>query len=134
MGTLVVTRHKGAIEWLKCKGHIREGDTILEEFKPEMVSEGDTVIGVLPLALAVQALERGARVYLLQLPQVPRELRGKELSVEEMDEYGTALCRFGLVRYCLGHSPDGEWIEGTRGYPCSQCADYSYIALSLEEV
>jgi len=83
--TYIVSRHAGAIKWLQQKGF--EGE-VLAHLNPKILDRGDTVIGVLPITLVKQLINKGVRVYSLQLPNVPRELRGEELSPQLMDKYG----------------------------------------------
>jgi len=83
--TYIVSRHVGAVKWLQQRGF--EGE-VISHLDPKILSQGDTVIGVLPIALAKQLIDKGVRVYSLQLPNVPRELRGEELSPQLMNQYG----------------------------------------------
>jgi len=90
MTTFIVSRHMGAIEWLQSKGF--RGKAIAH-LNPTQLRAGDTVVGVLPITLVKQLLNMGVRVYSLQLPNVPRELRGQELTPEMMDQYGAKVYR-----------------------------------------
>jgi len=85
VNTFIVSRHQGAIEWLKQKGF---DGTVVDHIDSSMVNAGDTVIGVLPLLLVHELVNMGVNVIILQLPEVPREQRGKELTVEDMNRYG----------------------------------------------
>jgi CRISPR-associated protein Csx16 len=85
---LIVSRHPGAIEFVTTCGY--EG-TVVEHFNPEMVEEGMVVIGVLPLHLAAEVLNRGGRFIQIIMPNVPAEMRGQELTPEEMLQYGATL-------------------------------------------
>jgi len=84
MTTYIVSRHKGAIEWLKNKGF---SGVVVDHISADMVKAGDMVIGVLPLLLVHELVNMGVNVIILQLPEVPREQRGKELTVEDMNRY-----------------------------------------------
>jgi len=88
MRTIIVTRHPGAVAWLKEKGF--EGE-VVAHLTPEMVDEGDVVVGVLPVHLVAELKKKGARVFILVLPQVPPEKRGQELSPDEMEKFGARL-------------------------------------------
>lgn len=88
MNTLIVTRHPGAINFLQRKGF--SGD-VVDHFEPSMAQSGMTVIGVLPVHLIAQVLESGCRYIQIILPQLPPEMRGKELTPSEMEEYGGKL-------------------------------------------
>jgi len=88
--TLIVTRHAGAVKWLKSKGIKGINVYNLQE---EDVEKGDKIYGVLPLTLVAKAIEKGAEVTLLMLPSIAYEDRGKELTPEEMDEAGAYMVR-----------------------------------------
>ncbi len=85
MKTKIVTRHSGAIEWLKSKGIDGE---ILSHITESDIQMGDTIYGVLPIQLIATAIKRGAEVNVLVLPNIPIELRGKELTAQEMEDLG----------------------------------------------
>jgi len=84
----IVTRHKGAIQWLKRRG-FRGG--ILSHLDPDKIQDGETIVGVLPITLVKQLLDKQCTVYILQLPNVPQKLRGQELTPEMMDRFGAKL-------------------------------------------
>lgn len=79
--TVVVTRHPGLVEYLREIGLVDEGAEVLTHASAEDV-RGKRVIGVLPLHLAVEA--ESVTVVPLDLPP---ELRGVELSVEQVRQY-----------------------------------------------
>lgn len=81
MNTIVVTRHQALIKYLQEKGLISEDATILSHVTAEDV-RGKRVIGVLPLNLAAEARE----VIVIPL-HTPPELRGVELSLEQVRQY-----------------------------------------------
>ncbi len=92
MKTIIVTRHKGAAEWLRQAGHVpADGDVEvlahLDEDTITGLAEGDSVIGVLPISLAARLNDMGVRTFVLTL-NIPADLRGKELSAEDMDNLG----------------------------------------------
>ena len=93
---LIVTRHQGAVEWLRRQGV--EGD-VVSHTTPEMV-KGRHVIGVLPYGLASLAKSYTA----LELPGLKPGQRGDELSPEAMDEAGAR-----LVTYRVAEGRDGRW-------------------------
>ena len=86
----IVSRHPGAIEWLREKGF--EGE-VIPHLDTATVREGDVVIGVLPIPLAKEVIDKGAEFILLSLPQICFQERGKELSPGEMDKAGAKLHR-----------------------------------------
>ena len=95
MRTLFVTRHAGAIEWLHRHG-LRE-DAVLDHLSLEDISPGDQVIGSLPINLIATLCEMGATYYNIDL-HVPKELRGKELGPDQMDQCGARLMRYEATR------------------------------------
>ena len=86
--TIIVTRHPGAVEFIQDAGF--EGE-VIEHFTPEMVEEGMIVVGVLPVHLIGEVLEKGGRYVHVVMPQIPQEMRGHELTTEQMREYGATL-------------------------------------------
>ena len=83
---VIISRHQGLLDWLASKG-------ITGRVIPHATSDdvrGKNVIGNLPLHLAALA----DTVTVVNLPNLPAELRGKELSAEEMDQYGASLATY----------------------------------------
>jgi putative CRISPR-associated protein (TIGR02620 family) len=85
MSVKIILRHRGAVEWLKSKGI--EGE-VIEQVSPSNFQEGDEIYGVMPIQLVAEGIKRGCDINIIVLPKIPRELRGKELSAEEMEELG----------------------------------------------
>lgn len=83
MTTTFVSRHPGAIDWARAEGHLPEDARIVGDFDPAALAAGDLVIGTLPAQIAALICERGARYQHLTL-DLPADLRGKELSADEM--------------------------------------------------
>lgn len=80
---LIVTRHSGAVEWLRRRGITGE---VISHATEEAV-RGRRVFGVLPLALAAEAAE----VWSIDLPGLRADQRGVDLTPEEMDDAGASL-------------------------------------------
>jgi len=78
---IVVTRHKGLIDFLKQKKIINEDTPVYEHVQIDDV-KGKHVLGVLPYWLAVHALT----VTEISM-DLPLSLRGKELSAEEVEQF-----------------------------------------------
>jgi len=95
--TYFVSRHAGAVTWAK-----RQGITVdalvphFDQQTMEQLQAGDTVIGTLPVHLAAQVCQRGAHYVHLSL-QLPAELRGKELTAEDMERCQARLEGFRVV-------------------------------------
>ncbi len=81
MKKLVITQHKGLVEFLIEKGIVEEGCEVIAHATKEDVKDRH-VVGVLPLNLAAHA----ASVTSVAM-NIPLELRGKDLSLEQMREY-----------------------------------------------
>lgn len=88
MTTYFVTRHPGAIEWAR-----RQGLTVdrqIAHLDPSQLNPGDTVIGTLPVHLAAEVCARGGHYLHLSL-DLPPEVRGQELSADQLVAYGARL-------------------------------------------
>lgn len=92
MAIYFVSRHAGAIEWIK-----QQTQWHIDEFVPHLdtakLQAGDVVLGTLPLHLAAEVCERGAKFYFLMMPQEFAK-RGSEYTASDMSDAGAALQRF----------------------------------------
>lgn len=88
--TIIVTRYRGAVEWLKSKGI---DGTVISRMDPDVsiVGKGDSVYGSLPVEMVSKAVEKGAEVFILSVPEVCFKQRDKYFSPQEMDKEGCAL-------------------------------------------
>ena len=78
---LIVTRHQGLVEFLREKGYVAPDVTVLSHATAEDVA-GNTVWGVLPHNLSVLTNK------FIEIPlDLPLEMRGKELTLEDMYKY-----------------------------------------------
>lgn len=93
--TFFVTRHSGAIQWAAQKGLTI--DATATHLDPAEVGPGDIVIGTLPVHLAAEVCQRGAR-YLHLVLELPTEWRGRELTVEDMERFGARLVEYQVER------------------------------------
>jgi len=93
MTTWFISRHPGAIEWAKLQ-HLA-----VDRFEPHLditlINVGDTVIGSLPVNLAAQVCAAGA-TYLHLSVELPAELRGRELSADDLDRLGAKIEPFDI--------------------------------------
>ena len=79
--TLIVTRHSGLVQYLIAKGFVPKDVEVVEHASAEVVT-GKHVWGVLPHSLSVLCAS------FTEVPlSLPVELRGKELSMEQVEEY-----------------------------------------------
>ncbi len=88
MTTWFVSRHLGALQWMR--EHGPQFDQHVPHLQPEQVVAGDVVIGTLPVHLAAQVCDRGAEYWHLSL-ELPQPLRGVELSSQELQHLGASL-------------------------------------------
>ncbi len=95
--TWFVTRHPGAIEWAERRG--LQVDHQTDHLQVDEVRAGDTVIGTLPVHLAARVCARGARYLHLSL-NLPPELRGRELSADDLERFGARLEPLRVVCGC----------------------------------
>jgi putative CRISPR-associated protein (TIGR02620 family) len=84
----IVTRHAGAVAWLRAKGFDGE---VVPHLTGDRIRPGNTYIGVLPVPVIQQILDAGSRFYLLVLPEVTPAQRDREMTPEEMDAAGARL-------------------------------------------
>ena len=96
MTTYFVSRHPGAIEWAARQN--MQVDQRIAHLDPVMVQAGDTVIGSLPVNLAAQVCAKGASYWHLSL-ELPSELRGLELSADDLERLGARVDRFEVYSF-----------------------------------
>lgn len=94
MTTLFISRHAGAIEWIKQQTEWQI-DEIVPHLDVAQVNAGDVVVGTLPVHLAAEVCAKGAKFYFLQLPQQLAG-RGSEYTADEMMAAGACLVRFDV--------------------------------------
>jgi CRISPR-associated protein Csx16 len=96
--TWFVSRHPGALAWARTRGLLDSTHTIriLDHLDLAQVRSGDHVIGTLPVHLAAQVCQRGARFSSLAV-DVPLEARGRELSAEDLERYGARLEGYSVL-------------------------------------
>ena len=104
MNTWFVSRHPGALAWMRAHGpafgrHV----THLEESDFQQLGSGDIVIGSLPVHLAARVCACGAQYWNLSL-NMPASARGQELSADELRSMGAMLERFD-VRAVADNAP-----------------------------
>lgn len=97
MSTIFVGRHGSAVKWIKAKRiHV---DVWTDDLDPNTVKPGDTVIGTLPLHLASEVCRRGA-VFAAVTMDIPKALRGKELTLDDIEK-----CRCRLEAFYVTPIP-----------------------------
>jgi CRISPR-associated protein Csx16 len=91
MSTWFISRHPGAVEWARRQA--MQVDHWRAHVDIAAVRPGDTVAGTLPIQLAAQVCALGATYLHLSL-DLPAHWRGRELSVEELQQAGARLDAF----------------------------------------
>jgi CRISPR-associated protein Csx16 len=99
MTAYFVTRHPGARAWALDAG--LNVDQVIDHLDSGCIQSGDTVIGSLPVNLAAEVCDRGG-VYLHLSLDLPAELRGRELTAEQMRACGARLEQFLVRRIATG--------------------------------
>jgi len=89
---VVVTRHPGLLEYLKGVGLYQEGMKVVQHATPEDV-RGKHVIGILTPSLAALA-DKVTEVAV----DIPLELRGKELGIEDIKKHVKEIWTYKVVR------------------------------------
>lgn len=83
-GPVIVTRHVGLVEYLKAQSLLSTHADVLSHVDAAQI-RGRHVVGVLPLHLAAAAL------VVTEVPlHIPPELRGQELTADQVAEYAGA--------------------------------------------
>jgi len=95
MTTYLVTRHVGAVEWLAAQGFANVNH--IPHFDPAQIQPGDQVVGTLPVHLAATVCGHGGRYYHLTL-DIPAEARGRELTANDMRQFGARLEEYVVLR------------------------------------
>ena len=94
MTTWFVSRHPGALEWAARQG--LRIDRFATHLELSDVQPGDTVIGSLPVNLAALVCQRQARFLNLSV-QLPFELRGTELSADQLEQLSARLEEYSVL-------------------------------------
>lgn len=93
---LVITRHPGAVQWVR---HLLDHEVVesLPHLYTEDIDPNACYYGVFPLNLAAAICAAGAECWALTL-DMPPELRGQELSAEQLQRLGASLVRYDVRR------------------------------------
>ena len=133
MKVVIVTRHMGAVAWLQGQGmdgeivpHLTVED--IEKYPRETI-----FIGVFPVPIGVRIVQSGRRCWAIELPSMTAEMRGRELSPEEMELAGAR-----ILELQLEHQRDGDgdrwWAEGSairQGIPEAASGDCQRFRIGL---
>lgn len=96
MKTFVVTRHQGALDWLIQKGF--NFDEHILHLDLAQLNSGDKVVGNLPIPMVADMNAKGVEYWHLAF-NVPFELRGVELSADQLEDLGISLVRYRVETY-----------------------------------
>lgn len=96
MKTIVVTRHIGALNWLKARGIV--ADLYLTHLNDIRDFDfGDVIIGVLPLPLIAKLTKKGV-MYIHFSIEIPLEYRGMELNEALLEKLNPKLEQFEVTK------------------------------------
>ena len=95
MTTWFISRHPGAWQW--AQKHGVKADRQITHLAIDDIQRGDTIIGSLPVNIAAQACKKGARYIHLTL-DLPAEMRGRELTAEQLEQYGAMLQAYHIEK------------------------------------
>ncbi|MBR1374612.1 MAG: CRISPR-associated protein Csx16 [Cardiobacteriaceae bacterium] len=92
-----ICRHQGTIDWVKSRKNIKI-DVFLDhlDFRETEICAEDTVIGILPIDIAAQICEKGAKFYALKIHQELSE-RGQNFSADNLEKMNVSLRRFQII-------------------------------------
>ena len=96
MTTWLISRHPGALDWIR-RNHVAFDQHLTHLDDITRIQPGDTVIGSLPVNLAADICARGASYWNLSL-RLPENARGRELSADELGQFNAVLEPFELRR------------------------------------
>ena len=96
MSVYLVSRHKGAVDWMDHIGHPYDVHlTHLTDY--QALSAGDTIVGSLPINIVADLNELGVIYQHLSL-YIPEHLRGVELTAEQLSALDAKLEQYKVKR------------------------------------
>lgn len=97
MKVLAITRHPAAQNWIAKR---IQGAEIVATTHYQAGQEAgfDLVVGILPINLVADLNEKGVAFQMLTMDNIPEDLRGKELTEEQMDSLNAKLEGFAVTR------------------------------------
>lgn len=93
MALHLVSRHPGALAWLRRQFGDRPAHTHQHLSSDDAFAPGDLVAGVLPLHWAARLCRRGVRVWSIDV-DCPASRRGTELDAAELEAWGARLVEY----------------------------------------
>lgn len=95
MAVWFISRHQGAIDWVKQQPI--QIDRFESHLDVNLIQAEDTVIGTLPIHLAAEVCQKGAKFYFLSINVRP-EQRGIELTQAQLVEQGCSIEPFSIQK------------------------------------
>lgn len=121
-----VTRHDGAILWAHRAKQVATKTTQLDV---TVVQPGDIVIGTLPVHLASEVVRRGGKYWHLAM-EVPEEFRGKELTADQMTQFGARLEEYRVLYRGVRSAEAAQFLAP----PLSAEARLIHVVLASQQV
>lgn len=107
MTTWLVSRHPGAVEWLRRRYPAPDID-VVAHLDISAIRAGDRVMGTLPVQAIAEIWARGGTYLHLAIPMHPAD-RGRELSAADLDRLGARLeCYYAERRPPPDHNTPDE--------------------------
>lgn len=115
MKITIVTRHTATIELMEeliKNGTLKLKDSVsgnnaekIEEIEFNIINHlenenselGDVVIGILPIPKIIEILNQGKEFYLFSLNNVPQNMRGKELTLQDLKTLGFSFYKINKI-------------------------------------
>ena len=94
MTAYFVSRHPGAVAWAQRKSIVARP---VEHLDINVIQRGDMVVGTLPIQLAAAVSSKGARYLHLEI-DLPQEARGRNLTADEMEQFGARLQEYRVEK------------------------------------
>lgn len=95
--TILLTRHAGALQWLKQQLGPCARIEALEHLENITLRLGDRVYGIFPMNLAAMLCAAGVECWTIDF-RMPSDLRGHELTSEQLDQLDAKLVRYLVQR------------------------------------
>ena len=96
MAVYFISRHLGAVDWAK-KNHIHFDLHLTHLTDIEKLLPNDVVIGTLPINIVAMLTHKSVRYIHLSL-KIPVELRGAELTAQQLDTCQASLEEFEVLQ------------------------------------
>lgn len=130
MKGLIVSRHPAAIEFIRRADARFAAAPVVAQATAEVIRDAELVAGNLPVHLAAKAVEYVSVI----LPDLPREMRGQELSAEDMERLGARLFCCRVVDQEIPFPTEDDWdSSGRRATTPAAAQTARQIALSQPE-